>query len=332
MAEFLPVEIIGTGFHVPERVVTNEDYEKEYGVSAEWIKQACGIESRHVAEPHQACSHLAVPAAQKAIESAKINAEEIDLIILSTIMADYTSPAGSCLVQGALGAKNAACFDINCACMSYIWALHIGAQFIAHNQFNNVLVIGSEVSTRAANYNDRNTFILLGDGAGAAILSRSKNGSGILSSYFKTDGSKWEVATIKGAGTMYPDTRKLPDGITMDDLYFKMDGQKVYKFAVRAMVEAVEQVMKDTGLKISEVKLVIPHQANYRILESAVKRIGLRDDQIFVNVHKYGNTGGATIAIALAEANERGRISKGDHVILTGFGAGLSWGAILIKW
>ena len=328
----LPVEIIGTGFHVPENIVTNADYEKKYGVSAEWIKQISGIESRRIAAPHEACSHLAIPAAKKAVEAAKIDPEEIDLIILSTINADFSSPPGSCLVQGAIGAKNAASFDINCACLGFVWALQIGAEFVANNRFKKVLVVASEVCSRAANYKDQKTFILLGDGAGAAILSKSNGESGILSSYFKTDGTRWDAATIKACGTMYPDPRNLPEGVCVEDLYFSMNGPQIYKFAVKAMTEAVQNVVERSGVKKEDIKLVIPHQANYRILESAVRRMGLREEQIHVNVHKYGNTGGATVAIALADAQEKGRMSKGDHVVLAGFGAGLSWGAILLRW
>ena len=332
MSQILPVKIIGTGFHVPERIVTNEDYERQYGVSAEWIKRACGIESRHVAAPHEACSHLAIPAAKRAVESAGISPEEIDLIILSSMGSDYTSPPGSCLIQGAIGAEKAACFDIDCACLGFVWALHLGAQFLSQGFYKTILIVGSELGSRIANYNDPNTFILLGDGAGAAVLRKGEGESGILASYFRSDGTKWDSATIKAGGTMYPDNRKLPEGITMEDLYFRMNGQKIYKFAVRAIIEAVEGVINKAGLNKSDVKIVIPHQANYRILESAIKKIGLRDDQVFVNVHKYGNTGSATVAIALAEAAVNGKINKGDHVILTGFGAGLSWGAVLLRW
>jgi 3-oxoacyl-[acyl-carrier-protein] synthase-3 len=332
MSQILPVEIIGTGFHVPERIVTNEDYEKQYGVSAEWIKKSCGIESRRMAAPHEACSHLAIPAAKKAIESAKINPEEIDLIILASISTDFSSPPCSCMVQAAIGAKNAVCFDMDCACLGFVWALQVAAQFISHNHFKNALIIASETGLRCANFKDPKTFILLGDGAGAAVLRKGDGESGIVSSYFKADGSQWEVATIKIAGDMYPDTRNLPEGVTMDDLYFKMEGQKIYKFAVRALADAVDQVTKIAGLDKKDVKLIIPHQANYRILESAVRRMGVKDEQIFVNVQKYGNTGGATIAIALAEAHASGKIKKGDHLVLAGFGAGLSWGAILLRW
>jgi 3-oxoacyl-[acyl-carrier-protein] synthase-3 len=332
MSQILPVEIIGTGFHVPEKIVTNEDYEKQYGISAEWIKQVCGIESRHICAPNEACSHMAIPAAKKAIESAKINPEEIDLIILSTINSDYAAPPGSCLIQLGVGAKNAACFDVDCACLGYVWALHIGAQFIALGQYRNVLVVASEVCSRAANYNDPKTFILLGDGAGAAILRKSEDGSGILSSYFRADGTRWEAATIKACGTMYPDTKKLPEGITMDDILFSMNGPKVYKFAIKAMTDAVESVIEKAGLEKRDIKLVIPHQANYRILKSAVKKMGLGDSQHFVNVQKYGNTGAATVAIALADAVEKGKICKGDNIVLTGFGSGLSWGAIVLRW
>jgi 3-oxoacyl-[acyl-carrier-protein] synthase-3 len=332
MKEMLPVEIIGTGFYVPEKVVTNEDYEKQYGVSAKWIKEACGVESRRKAESHEACSHLAIPAAKKAIESAGISPEEIDLIILSSMGSDFSSPPSSCLVQGAIGAVNAACFDMDCACLGYVWALQLGAQLLVDDRFKKILVVGSEVGSRIANFNDPNTFILLGDGAGAAVLSKGDGNSGILSSHFKTDGTKWDVATIKIAGSMYADTRKLPEGVKMADILFRMDGKKVYKFAVKAMSNAIAQVVQDAGLTLKDIKLVIPHQANFRILESAVRKVGLSNDQIFVNVHKYGNTGSATIAIALADAHEGGRIKKGDHVVLTGFGSGLSWGAILLRW
>lgn len=328
----IPFEIIGTGFHVPETVITNEDYERMHGVPAGWIKQACGIEERRAAAPHEACSHLAIPAAEKAIKAANIDPSEIDLIILSTISSDFSSPPSACLVQAAIGATNAACLDVDCACLGYVWALYMGSLYLHMNDCRNVLVVAAERSLHAANYEDPTTFILLGDGAGAAVLKKSTGDSGIISWFFKSDGSRWEVATIKGGGTKYPDTRKLPEGVEMKDLYFRMDGTKIYKFAVRAMIEAVETVVKKAGLEKKDIKLVIPHQANLRILESAISRMGLKEDQYFINVHKYGNTGGATVAIALADAENRGRIKKGDYVVLAGFGAGLSWGSILLRW
>jgi 3-oxoacyl-[acyl-carrier-protein] synthase-3 len=332
MHKMLPVEIIGTGFHVPQKRITNQDYERSHGLSADWIKQVCGIDSRHIAEPHEACSHMAIPAAKNAIKQAGIDPAEIDLIILATINSDYSAPPGSCIIQGELGAVNAACVDVDCACLGYVWAIQIAANLVATDMYRTILVIGSEICTRAANYNDPKTFILLGDGAGAAIIRKSNGESGLLASYFKADGTRWNAATIKACGTMYPDTRNLPEGVTMDDIYFKMDGPKVYKFAVKAMADAVQFVTEKAGLKLDDIKVVIPHQANLRILESAIKRMDLREEQVFVNVHKYGNTGGATVAIALADAHTSGKINRGDNVVLTGFGSGLSWGAVLLRW
>ncbi len=331
MGEKMPgIKITGMSFYVPDQVITNNDIEKKYGISAEWIEQVTGIKSRHTCAPHEACSDLGIAASKLAIKKAGINASEIDLIILASVGPDYSLPPTSSIIQDKIQAKNAAAFDIEVACLGFVWGVNIAAQFISNDVYKNVLVIASEPATRAANYEDKNTFILLGDGAAAAILTKSNTDSGILSSYFRTDGKDWDAATILGGGSRHP--KFYEDKENIGKYFFSMNGRKIYKFAVNAMNEAIEKVIQKAKLDKNKINLVVPHQANHRILQSAIRRSGIPKDKYFINVDKFGNTSAASIPIALAEAEQKGRIKDGDYVIMVGFGAGLNWGAMLVKW
>jgi 3-oxoacyl-[acyl-carrier-protein] synthase III len=325
----MPVKIMGTGFFVPERIVTNQEYEQVYGIPAAWIEQVTGVKTRRVCAPQEACSDLAVKAAQMALTNAQLDPQAIDLVILASVGPDYSSPPTSTIIQNRIGAVNAASFDVDVACMGFIWAVNLAAALIASGLHRTILVVASEPATRAANYQDKETFILLGDGAGALIMTGTKEPRGILSSYLKSDGSRWETATILGGGSRYPDYYKDPD---IGKYFFAMKGRDIFKFAVKAMNEAISAVLQETGISKEDLKLVIPHQANYRILQAAIKRSGISADKFVINVDRFGNTSAASIALALAEADQLGRVARDDLVLLVGFGAGLNWGATLIRW
>ncbi|MBU0630908.1 MAG: ketoacyl-ACP synthase III [Candidatus Margulisbacteria bacterium] len=324
----LPVEVLGTGYYVPPNIVTNHDYELKYGVSPEWIKQVTGVEKRHIATPDLACSDLARPAAELALKNAGLGPEEIDLIILTSMGPDFASPPTSAIVQGQIGAINAGAFDLDCACLGFPWAFFVAANLINSGGFNKIMLISSELGSRCSNYNDPNSFVLLGDGAGAAIIGKSRGqGKGILSHYFKTDGKQADVASIRAWGSRH--SRLTPEEI--DNFAFNMQGKKIYKFATAALPEVIDKLVGLAKIAKSELSLVIPHQANRRIIEAARKRSGLPEESFFINIQDFGNTGSATIAIAFAQAAEQQRLIPGKKIILAGFGAGLSWGGILVQ-
>jgi 3-oxoacyl-[acyl-carrier-protein] synthase-3 len=323
----VPFEIIGTGYFVPERIVTNEEFEKEYNVPAAWIEQVSGIRERRVARKDQACSDLALPACQAALSDAKISPQDLDLIILTSMGPDYASPPTSCVLQGVLGASKAAAFDLDCACLGFPWALYVAANLTRTGKFNTVLVVSSELGSRCANYNDPNSFILLGDGAGAAVIRKAETNRGILASYFRADGTKCDVASIQAWGSRY--SRLPPNEI--DEHGFKMNGKQIYRFATRAIPEAIAAVTQLAKISNDDLSLVIAHQANKRILQSAIKKNNIPEGKYFVDIDRFGNTGSATIPLALADARSQGRIKPGDIVALVGFGAGLSWGSVLVQ-
>jgi len=325
------VEVAGTGLYVPEQIVTNKDYEERYSVSADWILQVSGIKTRRVAARSQACTDLAIPAAERALANAGMTADELDLVILATIQADYTTPPGACMIQGALGATRAAAFDLDCACTGSIYGIHIAALYLAQGIYRNALVIGSEVTSRALNYNDPNTFILMGDGAGACVLRQREGARGILAEYFHSDGTRWDAATIKLGGTRHPNPLEV-DPSEIENLYFKMDGYKIFKFGVLSLVESIDELLKRSGLDPGDVDLVIPHQPNLRMLEFAMRRSRIPREKFFINLEEYGNAASASVAMALADADQAGRLKRGNRVILVGFGAGLSWGGLLLEW
>ena len=323
----IPFEVVGTGFYVPEQIVTNADIEREHHVSASWIEQVSGIKERRIARKDQACSDIALPACLSAIADAGVSAQDLDLIILTSMGPDYASPPTSCVLQGALGATNAAAFDLDCACLGFPWALYVAANLTRTGKFNTVLIVSSELGSRCANYKDPNSFILLGDGAGAAIIRRAESDTGILASYFRADGTKWNVASIQAWGSRY--SRLAPDEI--DDHGFSMEGRQIYKFATRAIPEAIAAAIRQAGIGNEDLSLVIAHQANKRILQSAINRNNIPENKYFINIDRFGNTGSATIPLALADARAQGKIRSGDKVVLVGFGAGLSWGSVLLQ-
>lgn len=329
MPNVRPVGIIGTGKEVPERVLTNHDLEKMVDTSDEWIKTRTGIEERHIASPEQATSDLAYGAATKALKAAGISAQDLDLIIVATITSDTLFPSTACLLQARLGAEKAAAFDLSAGCSGLIYAIQTGARFIASGQYEHVLVVGAETLSRFTDWKDRRTCVLFGDGAGAAVLGPVQEGYGLLATELGADGNGAERLILPGGGSRRPPTHETVDqGLH----YIKMEGAEVFKFAVRVVADATLRVLEKAGLQPGDVNLFIPHQANTRIIEPAVEKIGLAPETVVINVNKYGNTSAASIGIALDEAVEAGRLKKGDIMVIVGFGAGLTWGASVIRW
>ncbi|MFZ5943783.1 MAG: beta-ketoacyl-ACP synthase III [Bacillota bacterium] len=323
------VGIIGTGKYLPDRIVTNKDLEKIIDTSDEWIVTRTGISERRNAEAHIATSDMSIIAAQRAIEAAGIAAEDLDLIIVATITPDMFFPSTACIVQEKIGAKNAAAFDISAACTGFIYALSVGSQFIASGMYKYVLVIGAETLSRVLNPNDRSTFVIFGDGAGAAVLGPVENGEGFLSFDLGSDGSGGNLLYIEAGGSRLPATSETVEN---GKHYLVMSGNDVFKFAVRIMGEASLKALEKAGLEKGDVDYLVPHQANIRIVDAAVKRLQLSPDKVYVNLDKYGNMSGASIPVALDEAVRGNKIKKGDNIVLVGFGAGLTWGSCVIRW
>lgn len=322
------VGIIGLGKYLPKKVLSNVDLEKMVDTSDDWITTRTGIKERRLALKHEAASDLAIKAAKEALEDAKLKPEELDLIIVATITPDMQFPATACIVQAGLGAKHAVCFDISAACAGFVYALVLGQQFIARGAYKNCLIIGAEVLSSVTDWQDRNTCILFGDGAGAAVLA-AVNSGGILSGYLGSDGSYNDLLMLPGGGSRHPASQQ-----TLDKRlhYIKMQGNELFKLAVKIMSEAAQVALERAGLKHSDVSLIIPHQANMRIIMAVAKKLGLPKEKIYLNIEKYGNMSSASTAIALCEAIKEGRVKKGDIILLDSFGAGLVWGACVIKW
>lgn len=323
------VGIIGTGLYVPERVMTNFDLEKIVETTDEWIISRTGIKERRIASENEACSDLAAKAAEKALQDAGVKAEEIDLVIVATITPDYGFPATAALVQDKIGAKNAAAFDLEAACTGFIYAAVTGANFIATGMYKRVLVIGSEALSKIVDWQDRNTCVLFGDGAAAAVLGEVNEGEGIISYHLAADGSGGHYLDMPAGGSRNPATHETIDARMH---YLKMKGQDVFKFAVNALPETVQKSAEMAGINVSDLSLIVPHQANYRIISSAAKRLGIDAEKFYMNMDRYGNTSSASVGIALDEAVKNGKISKGDYIALVGFGAGLTFGSCIIKW
>jgi len=322
------VGIIGVGEYLPERVLTNADLEKMVDTSNEWITTRTGIKERRLASSGEATSDLALAAAKEALSNAKLAPEDLDLIIVATITPDMPFPSVASILQHALGAKKAACFDISAACAGFVYALSIAEQFIACGTYKNALIIGAEKLSSITDWKDRNTCVLFGDGAGACVLGEVKSG-GIVSTYLGCDGSSLSLLNLPAGGSRKPATQET---VEQRLHYIKMNGNELFKIAVRTMTDAALTVLEKAGLKFSDIDLIIPHQANSRIIMAVAKRLGLSGDQIFLNIEKYGNMSSASTVTALVEAAKEGRIKKGDIVLLDSFGAGLVWGAAVIKW
>ena len=321
--------IAGVGSYVPDRILSNADLEKIVDTTDEWITTRTGIKERRMAAPGQFTSDLGAEAAQRAMKKAGVTADQIDLIIVATITPDMPFPATACLVQKKLGAKKAAAFDLEAACSGFIYALEIGQQFIMSRTYDTVLVIGAEKLSSITNWKDRNTCVLFGDGAGAAILQSRPGAHGLLTAVMGANGDNADLLFMPGGGSRCPAT---VESVNSHMHYLRMEGKETFKCAVQAMQGAAEEALRRCELDISRIKCVIPHQANRRIIDAVGERLGAKPEQIFANLHKYGNTSAASVAIALDEAVESGRVQRGDLILLVVFGAGLTWGAAVIEW
>ncbi len=321
--------IAAVGSYVPERVITNADLEKLVDTSDEWIVTRTGIKARRVAATHQFTSDLAAKAAIRAMRKANVKPEEIDLIIVATITPDMPFPSTACLVQQKINAYRAAAFDIEAACSGFIYALEIGQQFIMSRTHNTVLVIGAEKLSSIVDWTDRNTCVLFGDGAGAAILQNRPGAHGLLTAFMGSDGQKADLLSMPGGGSRCPASA---ESVAAGLHFLRMDGKETFKNAVQAMFNAAQEVLRRCELDISQIKCVIPHQANRRIIDAVSERIGATPEQVFVNLDKYGNTSAASVAIALDEVVETKRIQRGDLILMVVFGAGLTWGAAIVEW
>ncbi len=327
------MSIVGTGSYAPKKVLTNGDLEMMVDTSDEWITSRTGIKERRIANAGEATSDLAVRAAEAALDNAGVAAEELDLIIVATVTPDTFFPATACYVQSALGAKKASAFDVSAACAGFLYALQISRNFINNNGCDKVLIIGAEKLSSLTNYEDRNTCVLFGDGAGAAVLVRNNRKDDrrgrVLSAVMGSDGDQTDILIVPGGGSAIPIT---PENCDQRLNTISMVGREVYKFAVNAMKRACVEALEAADLSAEDVAMVIPHQANIRIIEAIVDRLGVPRDKTFINLDKYGNTSAAAIAIALDEANRSEAIQEGDIVLLVAFGAGLTWAAAVVEW
>jgi 3-oxoacyl-[acyl-carrier-protein] synthase-3 len=321
--------ITGVGSYVPAEILTNADLEKMVDTSDEWITTRTGIKERRRAAKDEFTSDMAAKAAQRAMKMAGVTGDQIQLIIVATITPDMPFPATACLVQQKIGAKRAAAFDLEAACSGFIYGLEIGQQFIMSRTYETVLVIGAEKLSSIVNWKDRNTCVLFGDGAGAAILQNRENSHGLLTAVMGADGEKADLLFMPGGGSRCPATT---DSVAAKLHYLQMEGKETFKNAVQAMQSAATEVLRRCEIDITKIKCVIPHQANRRIIEVVGERLGATPEQIFVNLDKYGNTSAASVAIALDEAVASGKILRGDLILLVVFGAGLTWGAAVIEW
>ena len=321
--------IAGVGVCVPDRILTNEEMAGILNVSAEWIETMSGIQQRHIAEPGQSASDLGVVAAQRALDQAGIAAEELDLIVVATVTPDMQFPSTACLIGQKLGLPGVPAFDLTAVCSGFVYALTVASQFIHSGFYRTVLVVGCEVVSSVTNWADRDTSLLIGDGAGAAVLRQVPAGYGILAATLGADGSGGQYMMVPAGGSREPAT---PEVLEQKRNKMKMNGTEVFKFAMKKLPEATEQALALAGLTTQDLKLIIPHQANRRIIESAARWMDLPLDKFMINLERYGNTSSATIPIALHEALETGRIKPGDLIALTGFGGGLTWGSLIMRW
>jgi 3-oxoacyl-[acyl-carrier-protein] synthase-3 len=321
--------IAGVGSYVPAKVLTNHDLEKMVETSDDWITSRTGIKARRIAAENEFTSDMAAEAARRAMKMAGITAAQIDLIIVATITPDMVFPSTAALVQHKLGASKAAAFDLEAACSGFIYAMEVGQQFITSQTYDTVLVIGAEKLSSIVDWKDRNTCVLFGDGAGAAILRNRPNSHGLLTAVMGADGGKADLLFMPGGGSRCPAT---PASVDSRMHYLRMEGKETFKHAVQAMLSAGTEVMRRCEIDITKIKCVIPHQANRRIIDAVGERLGAHPDQIFMNLDRYGNTSAASVAIALDEAVNSGKIARGDLILIVVFGAGLTWGAAVIEW
>ena len=321
--------IAGVGSYVPERILTNADLEKMVDTSDEWITTRTGIKQRRLAAKEEFTSDLGAQASLRAMQKAGIAADQIDLIIVATITPDMPFPSTAALIQQKLGAHRAAAFDLEAACAGFIYALEVAQQFIMSRTYDTVLVVGAEKLSSIVDWRDRNTCVLFGDGAGAAILRNRPDSHGLLTAVMGADGRKADLLFMAGGGSRCPASIESVNGRMH---YLRMEGKETFKNAVQAMQTAAVEALQRCEIDISRIKLIIPHQANVRIIHAVAERLGAKSEQLFINLHKFGNTSAASVAIALDEAVQSGRVQPGDLLLLIVFGAGLTWGAAVIEW
>lgn len=330
---FCTSSIIGTGSYMPEKIMTNEDISKFVETSDEWITTRTGIKERRIAAADEATSDLASEAARRAMAAAGVSADEIQLIIVATVTPDMFFPSTACFVQKKIGAANAVCFDVSAACSGFLYALQVARHFINTGNRTTALVIGAEKLSSLVNWKDRNTCVLFGDGAGAVVIRRAEEGTDapgrVLSTVMGSDGNLADLLKVPGGASFCPIT---PENVATRPNTIHMEGRETFKHAVTRMLEASQQALEIAGLTAGDVALVIPHQANARIIGAIAERLGLPDDRVFMNLDKYGNTSAATIPVALDEANKAGRLKKGDVVLLVAFGGGFTWASSVVRW
>lgn len=325
----LYAHITGWGMAVPEKILTNDEIAQFVDTNDQWIREMTGIRERRIASPDESTGLLATQAALKAMEVANVRPSDINLIIVATSSPEHLFPATACLVQDQIGATNCGAFDVLAACSGFIYGLDIASQAIKTGSIKTALVIGAETLSRLVNWRDRSTCILFGDGAGAFVLQGSEEPGGVLSSLLRSDGSGGDLLSIPAGGSVLPAS---PHSVGNGLHYIQMNGREVFRFATRVMAKATEQVVEAAGLTVEDINLIVPHQANYRIIEAAAKGLKLPMDKFVINLDRYGNTSTASIPIAVCEAIEAGRINRDDKLVVVGFGAGLTWGAAALHW
>ena len=322
------VAIIGTGHYVPERILTNAELEKMVDTTDEWIVTRSGIRERHIARDDQATSDLAAESARRAMASAGVKPDDIDLIIVATITPDMPFPNTACFVQKLIGAKNATCIGLEAACTGFLFALDAASQYLLTGRFKTALVIGAEKMSTIVDWQDRTTCVLFGDGAGAVVVQARETGEGILSAVTGSDGGLSGLLNLPAGGSRTPTSAQT---VEARQHYMRMEGKEIFKHAVRAMGESARRALEKSGLTMADITCVVPHQANMRIVEAIRSRLEVGPEKFFINLDKYGNMSSASIPVALDEAMACGRIKKGDNVILVAFGGGLTWGAMVVK-
>ncbi len=322
--------IVGTGSYLPEKVVTNFDLEKVIDTTDEWIRTRTGIRERRMAAPHESTSDLAEPACRRALEAAGLTPQDIDLVMVATITPDTYCPSAACWLQNKLDARRAWAFDLNAACSGFLYGLSVAEQYIKTGAARNILFASAEVMTRTLNWQDRSSCVLWGDGAGVVVISAASDGRGVLSTHLHADGRMGEMLQLPGGGSRT--TPISAESVAKDLHSLRMMGPDSFKVAVRSFLSVCEEALSHTGLTVDDISLLIPHQANIRILEAVAKRLGLPMEKLFVTIHKYGNMSSATIPVALDEAVREKRIKPGDKILLAAFGGGLTWASAVVSW
>jgi 3-oxoacyl-[acyl-carrier-protein] synthase-3 len=332
LAKYLPdppIGIVGIGSDAPEGLLTNFDLEKMVDTSDEWIVERTGIRTRHIADAATTTSMLATNASRRALEDAGVDGADVDLIVVGTATPDMLFPSTACLVQAEIGARRAAGFDLAAACSGFLYGLNVASGMIRNGTHDTALVIGAETLSKIVDFEDRSTCILFGDGAGAAVVRRVEKGQGILSSRIRSDGSLGEMLKLPGGGSLHPTSH---DTVDARMHFIKMNGNNVFKSAVKSMAQVVQDALDDAGKTADDIDLFVPHQANIRIIEATAKKLGIPMDKVFVNVESYGNTSAASIPIALDEAKKSGQLKRGDLIAAVAFGAGFTWGAAVLRY